>query len=218
MNQLTIAEASVLLDDGTLVIDTRPSSLFLQGFIPGAIHIPLSDRFKEYAELTLDPEYSAIIVAEKGQEEKACRDLAKTGVVTIAGYLDGGYDAWLAAGGASDLIIDIDAEEFGIDYKFDEFYLIDTRSDDEYESEHIEYAENIPLSEIEETAPSLNAADSYYIYGSSIEDAAFAASLFRRSDFFKIRVVTVGYDDLKATEIPIVKKKKAKNDSKFSDN
>jgi hydroxyacylglutathione hydrolase len=218
MNPIALKDAAVMLDGGTIIIDTRPSAIFVQGFIPGSFHIPLSEHFKEYAELTLDPEFSALIIAENGQEEKACRDLIKTGVVTVAGYIDGGYEAWLAADNTPDLIIDIDAEEFGIDYKFDEFYLIDTRTDEDYEAEHIEHAENIPLSEIEETIPALNAADSYYIYAASIEDAAFAASLFRRADFFKIRVVTVGYSELKDTEIPVAKKKKEKKDSQFSDN
>lgn len=218
MNPLTIKETAILSDGGAIIIDTRPSAIFVQGFIPGSIHIPLSDHFKVYAELVLDPEYNAVVIAEKDREEKACRDLIKTGVVTVAGYLDGGYEAWLTAGGTPDLIIDIDTEEFGIDYKFDEFYLIDIRPDEEYEAEHIEYAENIPLTEIEESIPALNAGSSYYIYGSSIEDAAFAASVFRRNDFYKLRVVTVGYEELKGGDLPVVKKKKPKNDSKFSDN
>ena len=61
-------------------------------------------------------------------------------------------------------------------------------------------------------------AASYYIYGASFEDAAFAASLMKRNDFHILRVVNVGYDELKGTEIPVVKKKKAQTDPKFSDN
>jgi rhodanese-related sulfurtransferase len=218
MNQISIKEASALMDGGAIVVDTRPSGLFVLGFIPGSIHIPLAEHFKEYVELILDPEYEVVVLAEEGQEERACRDLAKTGVVTVAGYIAGGYDAWTALDGQPDLIIDIDMEEFGIDYKFDEFYLIDTRSDDEYEAEHIEYAESIPLSDIEENIPALDASLSYYIYGSSFEDAAFAAALFKRNDFHKLRVIHVSYEDLKVGEVPIVKKKKDKNESKFSDN
>ena len=218
MNSLSPQEATVLMDGGAIIIDTRPSATFVQGFIPGSIHIPLNDQFRSYAELMLDPEYSAILITEVGQEEKVSRDFIKTGVVSVAGYIAGGYDAWLAAGGRPDIIIDIDAEEFGIDYKFDEFYLIDTRTDDEFEAEHIEHAESVPLADIEENTDTLDTGDSYYIYGATFEDAAFAASILRRSDFQKIRIVSVGYEALKAAEIPLAKKKKQKNDSKFSDN
>ena len=218
MNQLNILEASVFLDASATVIDTRPSATFVQGFIPGSIHIPLAEHFKEYVELVLDPEHTLIVIAESGQEEKACRELIKTGVANVVGYLDGGYDAWITSGGQPDLIIDIDIEEFGIDYKFDEFYLIDTRNDDDYEVEHIEYAESIPLSDIEENISVLAPTASYYIYGASFEDAAFAASLMKRNDFHVLRVVNTGYDALKSAEIPVVKKKKAQPDPKFSDN
>ncbi|MBS1624375.1 MAG: rhodanese-like domain-containing protein [Bacteroidetes bacterium] len=219
MKPLSTSEAASLIDEGAIVIDTRPSAIFMSGFVPGSLSIPLSDRLSTYAELTLDPEYTVIIIAESGQEEQACRSFIKTGVVSVAGYIDGGYEAWLAAGGMVDVIIDIDAEEFAIDYKFDEFYLIDTRSDEQYEAEHVEYAESIPLSDIEENTSALNTSDNYYIYGATTEDAAFAASLFRRADFQKIRVISAGYDELKEnSEITIIKKKKAKPDSNFSDN
>lgn len=219
MKPLSTQEAATLIDGGAIIIDTRPSAAFLTGFVPGSLHIPLTDQLRTYAELMLEPEYTAILIAETGQEERASRSFIQTGVVSVAGYIDGGYDAWLAAGGATDIIIDIDAEEFAIDYKFDEFYLIDTRSDEAYEAEHIEYAESIPLGDIEENTSALNAASSYYIYGETLSDAAFAASILRRADFHKLRVVTAGYDELKGNpDITIIKKKKTKTDSKFSDN
>lgn len=219
MKPISTKEATSLIDGGAIIIDTRPSAAFLSGFVPGSIHIPLSPSLSTYAELTLDSEYSAILIAEPGQEEHASRSFIKTGVVSVAGYLEGGYDAWVAAGGATDIIIDIDAEEFAIDYKFDEFYLIDTRSDEAYEADHVEYAESIPLADIEENTDALSATASYYIYGETAEEAAFAASLFRRADFHKLRVITAGYDELKANpDITILKKKKTKGDSKFSDN
>jgi rhodanese-related sulfurtransferase len=158
----------------------------------------------------LDPEYTIVVVAESGQEERACRELIKTGVANVAGYMAGGYDAWIASGGQTDLIIDIDTEEFGIDYKFDEFYLIDTRTDNDYEAEHIEYAESIPLMDIEENVSVLAPTASYYIYGASFEDAAFAASLMKRNDFHILRVINVGYDELKSAEILWSKRRKPK--------
>lgn len=219
MKPLSTQEAATLIDGGAIIIDTRPSVAFLTGFVPGSLHIPLTSQLSTYAELTLDPEYTAVLIAEAGQEENASRSFIKTGVVSVAGYIEGGYDAWIAGGGATDILIDVDAEEFGIDYKFDEFYLIDTRSDEAYEAEHIEYAESIPLGDIEENTPALNAGDSYYIYGETVADAAFAASIFRRADFQKLRVITAGYDELKGNpDITIIKKKKTKGDSKFSDN
>ena len=218
MNLLSIDESKSLIADGTWVIDTRPSAVFVQGLIPHSIHIPHSDRFLEYAELLLEPEIKVILLAEPGQETSISRDLMKTGFANLTGVIDGGYEAWKNAKSKIDLIIDITAEEFALDFQFDEFYLIDLRSYDEYEVEHFEHAENLPLSELEDAIPDLNPDLTYYLYGNTFEDAAFAGALFKRAGFHKLRVVNEGYESLKQTNIPVVKKKKTKSDPNFSAN
>jgi rhodanese-related sulfurtransferase len=218
MNLLSIEEAKSQIADGAWVIDSRPSAIFVQGLIPQSYHIPNSDDFLEYAELLLEPDMKLILLAEPGQETAISRNLLKTGFANLVGTIDGGFEAWLAAGGKVDLIIDITAEEFELDFNFDEFYLIDLRTEDQYEEEHFEYAENLPLSELEEAIPDLNPDLTYYMYGNSFEDAAFAAALFKRGGFHKLRAVNEGYATLKKTNIPTIKKKKSKSDPNFSAN
>lgn len=219
MNVLSIDETKSLIADGAWVIDSRPSAVFVQGLIPQSVHIPNTPNFVEYAELVVEPEMNLLLLAEAGQESAVSRNLLKTGFANLAGIIDGGYDAWLAAtGGKKDIIIDITLEEFELDFNYDEFYLIDLRTEDQYEEEHLEYAENLPLMDVEEAIPDLNPDLTYYLYGSTFEDAVFAASLFKRGGFHKLRVVNEGYEAIKGTNIPVVKKKKEKNDPNFSAN
>ena len=218
MNLLSIEEAKTLIADGAWVIDSRPSAIFVQGLIPQSYHIPNSNNFIEYAELLLEPDMRLILIAEPGQETVISRNLLKTGFANLAGVIDGGFEAWVAAGGKVDLIIDITAEEFELDFTFDEFYLIDLRAEDQYEEEHFEYAENLPLSELEEAIPALNPDVTDYLYGNTFEDAAYAAALFKRGGFHKLRAVNEGYEALKNTKIPVIKKKKSKTDPNFSAN
>ena len=218
MNLLSIEEAKTKIADGAWVIDSRPSAIFVQGLIPQSYHIPNSNNFIEYAELLLEPDMRLILIAEPGQETVISRNLLKTGFANLAGVIDGGFEAWVAAGGKVDLIIDITAEEFELDFTFDEFYLIDLRAEDQYEEEHFEYAENLPLSELEEAIPDLNPDVTYYLYGNTFEDAAYAAALFKRGGFHKLRAVNEGYEALKNTKIPVIKKKKSKTDPNFSAN
>ena len=218
MNLISIEEAKSLIADGARVIDSRSSEIFVHGLIPYSTHIPNSGDFLEYSELILEPDMKLILLTESGQETAVSRNLLKTGFANVVGILDGGYEAWIAAGGAKDLIIDITPEEFELDFNFDEFYLIDLRTEDQYEEEHFEYAENLPLSELEEAIPDLNPDVTYYLYGNTFEDAAFAASLFKRGGFHKLRAVNEGYEALKSTNIPVIKKKKTKTDPNFSAN
>jgi len=218
MNLLSIEETKSLIADGAWVIDSRPSAIFVQGMIPQSVHVPHSDSFLEYLELLIEPEMKLILLAEAGQEVAISRDLMKTGFANVAGVIDGGYEAWIAAGGKKDIIIDITAEEFELDYSFDEFYLIDLRPEDQYEVDHFEHAENLQLMDIEDSLPDLSADVMYYLYSNTFEDAAFAAALFKKDGFHKLRVVNEGYEALKATKVPVVKKKKTKTDSNFSAN
>ena len=218
MNLISIEETKALIADGTCVLDTRPSAIFVQGLIPQSIHIPNTDNFLEYAELLLEPDMKLMLLAEPGQETAVARNLIKTGFASLIGIIDGGYDAWLTANDNRDLIIDISPDEFEMDFNFDEFYLIDLRTEDQYEEEHLEYAENLPLSELEEAIPDLNPDVIYYLYGNTFEDGALAAALFKRGGFHKLRVVNEGYDSIRATKIPVVKKKKTKTDPNFSAN
>ena len=119
---------------------------------------------------------------------------------------------------AIDLLVDIGIDEFEIDYKFDEFYLIDIRSEEDYELEHLEYAENIPLADLDTTLVDMNHNSAYYIYGNSASEATIAASIFKQFDFHKLRVITEGYELLKLSTIPITKKKKEKAGNFFSAN
>jgi len=218
MNLISIDETKSLIAEGAWVIDSRPSSIFVQGLIAQSVHIPDSDAFLEYGEAVLESDIKLVLVTEPDQEEIIARKFIKTGFANVAGIVKGGFGAWVEADGLIDIIIDISLEEFALDFQFDEFYLIDLRPEEDYEQEHVEHAENITLPDLEETIPDLSPDMTYYLYGRSFEDAAFAASLFKRGGFHKLRVVNEGYDAIKATEIPIVKKKKEKPDSKFSDN
>jgi rhodanese-related sulfurtransferase len=218
MNLISIEELKQQTADGARVIDTRPSAVFIEGLIPRSFHLPHSENFLEYAELLLEPDMKLVLLTEVGKETVISRDLLKTGFANVTGIIEGGYEAWVNAGGKIDLIIDVTAEEFELDFKFDEFYLIDLRTEDQYEEEHFEYAENLPLADLEEAIPDLNPDVTYYLYGNSFEDATFAAALFKRGGFHKLRVVNEGYEALKNTGIPVTKKKKPKSDPNFSAN
>lgn len=218
MNLLTVNQIKTLPADGYVIIDIRPSAVFVNGFIPNSIHLPYTENFIENAGLLLEPENKLILITETGMEGTIAKALHNTGFATVTGIVEGGYEAWQANEANKDIIIEIDAEEFELDFNYDEFYLIDVRPEEEYAQEHFEYAENLPLSEIEEAIPDLSIDLTYYIYGNTFEDAALAASLFKRAGFNKLRVVNQGYQALKATAIPVVKKKKTKTDNNFSDN
>src|ERR1017187_5931745 len=133
------------IEPGYIIVDARPSDAFAAGFIDGSLSIPFDENFlSSFEELTEDSQ-KIFLVASESQLPELLKTIRSSVLTQIFGYLEGGFEAWQKAGNKTDLLITIDADEFAIDYKFDEFYLVDVRPKEEYGKEHIEDAENIAL-------------------------------------------------------------------------
>lgn len=200
-----------LIEEGYTVIDTRNPEAFSDGFIEESISIPFDDNFVDnYDELT-QPGQRIILITESENTMPVFRALKAAAIESAEGYLEGGFAAWQNAGYDIDLLICIDADEFAMDFNYDEFYLVDVRTKEEFAKEHPEDAENIALNDLEQLLIELDTNDSYYVYGNNVTEAVTAGSIFKRTGFNRVRVVAAPYDVIKQTGIPLfVQKKKDK--------
>jgi hydroxyacylglutathione hydrolase len=158
-----------------------------------------------------------LLVADESDISALVKTIKGSGISTVKGYLAGGYEAWLKAGNKFDMIITIDADEFAIDYQFDEFYLIDLRLKEDFEKGHVEDAENIALNDLEPLLIEMETQDMYYLYGETAAQAITAASLLKRNGFQRLRAVAAGYELLDAAGIPMFKPKKKRGSSSEHD-
>lgn len=81
-------------DDEYLVVDVRQPGEYLQGHIPGALHVPLSTLEGRLAEL--DPEQTHVFYCHSGKRSAIASKLAAdSGVLNAEIYnLDGGIAGW----------------------------------------------------------------------------------------------------------------------------
>jgi len=160
-----------------------------------------------------------LVVADEADIVALVKAVKGSGMSNIAGYLAGGYDAWANDGNKFDMLISIDADEFAIDYQFDEFYLVDVRDKDDFEKGHVEDAENIALIDLEPLLIEMETQDMYYLYGETADSAVTAASLLKKNGFQRVRPVAAGYNTFKEAGIPLfAPKKKGNSSSKLSEN
>jgi rhodanese-related sulfurtransferase len=90
----TVAER--LNAGSTILVDVREADEFARRHVPGALSRPLSD-FRA-AHLLIEPGKDVVFTCRSGMRTQAhCRDLAAA-VEGQAFVLDGGVDAWTAAG------------------------------------------------------------------------------------------------------------------------
>ena len=80
---------------GAIVLDVRPESQFVKGFIPQSIFIGLDGGFAPWVGALLqDTQQPLLLVAPKDREKEAITRLARVGFDNVLGFLNGGIAAW----------------------------------------------------------------------------------------------------------------------------
>ena len=194
--------------DKTFILDTRNASVFTEGFVPGSISIGLEGRFAEWAGALLPFDETILLVCEQGKEEESIVRLARVGFDKVAGYLNGGYEAWKESGQAIDMIIDVEADELAMDIPHDDnLIVVDVRKETEYADGHVKDAVNLPLSEMTDPALLANIEDSdnLYVHCAGGYRSVIASSLLKRQGFHNLRNVLGGWSKIKEQKIEVVK-------------
>jgi hydroxyacylglutathione hydrolase len=190
-------------EDDLVILDTRNSSVFTEGFVPGSISIGLDGRFAEWAGSLLPFNKRMIIITEKDKEKETIVRLARVGFDKIEGYLEGGFEAWQSAGEPIDLIIDVEADELAMDIPFDQnLVIVDVRKEAEYGSGHIKDALNIPLTDLTDPGSMADLDDKHniYVHCAGGYRSVIASSLLKREGIHNIRNVVGGWGKIK--ELP----------------
>jgi hydroxyacylglutathione hydrolase len=201
MHALSVADfKSKAAGDNVIILDTRVSSEFTEGFVPNSISIGLDGRVAEWAGNLLPFDKILILVTEPGKERETIVRLARVGFDKIEGYLAGSYPAWLEAGETIDMIINVEADELAMDLPFDEKILVvDVRKQPEHADGHLKDSVNIPLDGL--TDPGRMAAfdetQNIYVHCAGGYRSVIAASLIKREGFHNIRNVSGGWKSMK---------------------
>lgn len=199
-------------NDDVLIIDTRASTVFTSGFVPGSINIGLDGRFAEWAGSLLPFDKTFLLVTESGKEKESVIRLARVGFEKFGGYLQGGYEAWQQAGEEIDMIIDVEPDEMIMDLPFDDnAVVIDVRKENEYAAGHVKGSLNFPLDTL--TDPGIlsdfEETHNLYIHCQGGYRSVIAASLIKRQGIHNLRNVLGGWNKIKEEEKVQIEKPKA---------
>jgi hydroxyacylglutathione hydrolase len=183
-------------NEDVIILDTRKNTVFVDGFVPTSIFIGLDGRFAEWAGSLLPFDKTIVLVTEEGREKETITRLARVGFEKFGGYLQGGFEAWKAAGEKVDMIIDVEVDELAMDIPFDEqLVLVDVRKETEYADGHVKQAVNIPLDKLIDPASMADFDDNHniYIQCQSGFRSVVAASLIKREGIHNVRNVVGGW-------------------------
>jgi glyoxylase-like metal-dependent hydrolase (beta-lactamase superfamily II)/rhodanese-related sulfurtransferase len=208
LQALSVVAFKEKVAQGALIVDTRQATTFTEAFIPESISIGLDGRFAEWAGILLPFGQSIVLVSEQGKEEESIIRLARIGMDTVDGYLEGGIEKWTEAGEPLDLIIDIEVDELAMDLPHDpRLEIIDVRKESEFSEGHIKGAINMPLNSFADilNLASVDHEKNLYVHCAGGYRSVIAASLLKRQGFHNLRNVLGGFAMIKEnSSIPII--------------
>lgn len=178
-----------------LIIDTRHQGTFIHGFVPQSIFIGIDGSFAMWVgALILDINQPILIIAEPGREEEVVTRLSRVGYDNSIGFLEGGFDAWKAAGKDFDTLDQITAEELkGIEGAT----IVDVRKSGEYLSEHVVDAINVELDYFNDQMASVPQEGTFYVHCAGGYRSVIAASILKARGYHNMVDVAGGFKAIK---------------------
>jgi hydroxyacylglutathione hydrolase len=219
MSAEEVANLTSGADAKAILLDTRPSSDFFAGHVPGSVHIALSGQYASWAGALIGLDWPIILLTEDEQslEESRLR-LARVGIERVIGYLNGGVHAWQASGRPVSQLAQISANELqSLLANDDGIQVVDVRRATEWDDGHILQANLKPLSQFAKVLGSdsdarrkvlgdLDPARPVVVHCKGGYRSAIAASVLQRAGFPTVVNMIGGIDAWQALKLPTEKK------------
>ncbi|MBZ4189091.1 MBL fold metallo-hydrolase [Niabella beijingensis] len=183
---------------GAIMLDTRAPQDFAKGFIPNSINIGIDGSFAVWVgTLIPDLKQEILIIADEGREEEVVTRLARVGYDYSIGYLEGGIEAWKKTGKEIDSIESITPETLAA---VPDPLILDVRKESEYQAEHIDGAENVPLDYINQHIAAINRNKPVYIHCAGGYRSMIFASILKARGFDNIVDINGGFKAIKEAD------------------
>ena len=196
---------AVANETGALILDTRDAQSFAEGFIPNSINIGIDGNFAPWVgDLVPDIKQQILIVADERREEEVITRLARVGYDHTIGYLKGGFQTWYRSGKEIDKITSISADQFADLASKKKLSILDVRKKAEYDSEHINGAQNVPLEEINHRINDINKSDTQFIQCAGGYRSMIFASILKARGFVNLIDIAGGFKAVKDSgKVPV---------------
>lgn len=186
LTRVSVEDLERRVSEGALVVDARPIDAYARAHIPGAVSNALRPGFATWLASVVPNDKPIVFVADDDQDlGELVRQSLNVGYDNLAGVLDGGIDAWRAAGStiASTILVEPAAISETI---------IDVRQREEFAAGHIRGAASVELADVAEAV--LPTRELTLMCGHG-ERAMTAASLLERAGHTDLRVLVGGPED-----------------------
>ena len=197
---------AALLNEGALIVDTRPWSEFAVGHVPRTINLPLNKAFTTWAGWLVPydrPYYLLLDDACDHCVDEAVRDLAMIGLDHAAGYFGrNAIEAWAADHHQLASVRQMSSSELAVEMRTGHATVIDVRGAAEWAAGHLPGVENIPLGLLADRLEELPRDKPLVMQCQAGSRSAIATSVLRAKGIEAINLIG-GYAGWEAAGHPV---------------
>jgi len=189
-------------DNGALVLDVRHEDDFVKEHIPGSIFIGLNGQFAPWVgALIMDVNQPLVLITPEGKEAETVTRLARVGFDNTLGYLNGGLEAWKAAGYETDSIRSVSPETFAEGLANEQKIVVDSRKPGEFANGHVADAVNIPLDLVNQQLAEVPKEEDFYLHCAGGYRSVIMASILKARGYHNMINVEKGFGGIKNTSV-----------------
>jgi hydroxyacylglutathione hydrolase len=147
---LTPEEVLQLRKEGHVLLDVRSAADFGAAHVPGSINIGLGGQFAMWAGSLIPLNASIVLIGDtRAQIDESVVRLARVGIESVKGYLDGGVQRWRDEGLPVETIPQVSVAQLKEQIETDDLQIVDVRRPAEYVNGHVPHAFNAPLASLD---------------------------------------------------------------------
>ena len=191
LHAMTPADAATAAANGAVLIDLRSADAFCAAHPRGAVNIGFGAQVGYWAGWVVPADVRIVLVAANlGEATEAGRQLLRVGLEGPEGhigYVDGGVDAWNAAGLPMSAIARISVRDLRERMtRRDGLTVIDVRTPREWQLGHLDGAVHVPVGDVGAFAATRPPKDSVAALCEGGYRSSLAASVLARAGFMNV--------------------------------
>ena len=205
--RFSAAELRERLGKGSLTVDVRPKEAFAAAHIPGSINIPLGHNLPTWAGWVLPYDRPLIIVPGAPSDmPEVITHFTRVGLDSIEGYLEDALDTWQSSGLELGQLQTITVQDLSRHIKGSGSlapFVLDVRTDSEWNAGHIEGATHIHGGLLKERHPRIPRDRTIAVICGTGYRASIAASFLKSEGSENVANVLGGMTAWRAAGLPV---------------
>ena len=195
--RISAKQIAEIVEEGGLVVDTRPTLEFAAEHIPGTINIPFNSSFTTWAGwlIPVDGDVALIIDARKGGGiDEIVRDLGMIGIERVTAWTGHTViETWKSEGRAVEQTPQMSVDELREKIAVRSVHVVDVRNPGEWDDGHIPGVKNIPLGVLGSRASEIPEGKPVVLHCQGGTRSAIAASVLQARGVKDVINLTGGF-------------------------